>query len=59
VFAQLALSGEPLIPELKSVFGDVLGTPVPLLDFDNSSLLLKDFWSHYQNYWRSTSTLAL
>ena len=53
-----ALLGEPLILGLKPVFGDAPGTPTPLLDFYKSSLLLKDFRSRYQDYWRSTSTLT-
>ena len=58
VFANIALSGEPLIPEIRPEFGSAPKSPLPLLDFYNNSLQLKDFRERYLEYWSSTGKVV-
>ncbi|KAI9696521.1 MAG: hypothetical protein M1820_008149 [Bogoriella megaspora] len=55
VFEQLALSGEPLIPELQRGFGNGPEPPLDVLQFYKNTIRLKDFRSRYQAYWSSTA----
>ncbi|KAH8590975.1 amidase signature domain-containing protein [Bisporella sp. PMI_857] len=55
VFKNLALSGEPLIPELQAEFGERPEPPMALLDFYNQSLRLKQYRESYEDYWISTA----
>jgi amidase len=59
VYYALALSGEPPIPLIKSLFpkGE-LQPPIPLTKFENVTLHMKDFRERYLDYWMSTSTLT-
>lgn len=58
VFERLGLSGEPLIPELQHQFGNAPKPPIPLLDFYNNALRLKDYRERYQEYWSSTANVT-
>ena len=55
VFECLALSGEPLIPELTKEFGDRPKEPMSLLDYHENVLRLKEYRGRYQSYWNSTA----
>jgi len=57
VFYALALSGEPPIPLIKSLYPDgKLQDPLLLTKFENVTLHMKDFRERYSDYWRSTSS---
>lgn len=55
VIENIALSGEPLIPEIRPLFAN--GPPEPILvpEFYNNTLRLQDFRARYQAYWNSTA----
>ena len=55
VIKRLKLSGEPVIPELETEYGDEPDPPMPLLKFYDWILRLKDYRERYQDYWMSTS----
>ncbi|PVH87638.1 amidase [Cadophora sp. DSE1049] len=54
VLDNVALSGEPLVPQIAHMFANGRKQPVPLLTFFNSTLHLKNFRARYQAYWSST-----
>ncbi|KAK5449280.1 hypothetical protein LTS15_008822 [Exophiala xenobiotica] len=54
VVEQIRLSGEPLVPQLHEYFANAPFPPLPLLDFYNLSLYLKDYRNRYSEYWLST-----
>lgn len=54
VLDNVDLSGEPLIPEIRSKFEDVPPEPIPLPEYYNNTRKLQDFRSRYQAYWSST-----
>ncbi|KAI9660056.1 MAG: hypothetical protein M1821_001408 [Bathelium mastoideum] len=56
IFGQLALSGEPLIPELQRSFGSGPRPPLNVLEFYKNTIRLKEFRARYQEYWSSTSS---
>ncbi|KAK3376423.1 amidase signature domain-containing protein [Lasiosphaeria ovina] len=50
---QLALSGEPLIPDLRDSFQ--LSDPIGLLEYQDLTLQGLDYESAYSDYWNSTA----
>lgn len=55
MFKNIALSGEPLIEQLRSDFGPVPESPMPLLEYHKHTLELKEYRREYQDYWNSTA----
>lgn len=55
-FSQLALSGEPPVPELVQGLGDGPRDPTPLLDYFNLTLRLREYRERYEDYWESTAS---
>ena len=49
---QLSLSGEPLIPDLSSVFKAT--DPIPLLEYQNLTVEGRNYEAEYCDYWNST-----
>ncbi|KAJ8059060.1 hypothetical protein OCU04_012037 [Sclerotinia nivalis] len=50
---QLELSGEPLINDLQDFY--TLKTPMPLLEYQDRALQLRDYRQAYSDYWNSTA----
>jgi amidase len=45
-------SGEPIVPEIDNVFpGGKLRDPIPLPDYEEVVLHMKDFRDRYNDYW--------
>lgn len=49
---QLALSGEPLLDDLKEAYK--LKAPISLLEYQDLALQIRDYREAYADYWDST-----
>lgn len=49
-------SGEPMVPEIDNVFpGGKLLDPIPLPDYEEAVLYMKDFRNRYNDHWESSA----
>lgn len=55
VLENTALSGEPLVPQIQSLFANDPLHPIALPDYYNNTLHLEDYRARYQRYWNSTA----
>ena len=55
-YEAIRLSGEPIVPEIDNVFpGGKLRQPIPLPDYEQVVLHMKDFRDRYNDYWTSSA----
>jgi amidase len=54
-FSQLALSGEPPVPEVVHDIGTGPKASMPILEYFNLTQRLKDYRERYVDYWESTA----
>lgn len=58
IHAQLSLSGEPFIPELRDDYGDAPTPPAGLIEYETQALKRIEYRSTYMEYWNSTAQLT-
>ncbi|KAF2097696.1 amidase [Rhizodiscina lignyota] len=58
-FTQLALSGEPPVREMMQDIGYRTKTPMPILEYFNLTIRLKDYRNRYADYWKSMGADAV
>lgn len=56
VIENTALSGEPLVPQIPSMFANGTPEPIRVPEYYNNTLNLQDFRTRYQEYWTSTAS---
>ncbi|KAK4033688.1 amidase signature domain-containing protein [Parachaetomium inaequale] len=55
-YEAIQLSGEPIVPEIDNVFpGGKLRQPMPLPEYEQVVLHMKDFRNRYNDYWMSSA----
>lgn len=54
VLENIALSGEPLVPQIQPLFEDGAPQPIDVPQYYNNTLHLQDYPARYQAYWAST-----
>ena len=53
VLESVALSGEPLVPQIRSLFENGAPQPLNIPQYYNNTLHLHDYRARYQAYWDS------
>ncbi|KAK5702415.1 hypothetical protein LTR17_022342 [Elasticomyces elasticus] len=55
-YAQIQLSGESIVPQISHLFPDgKIKPPMPLIEWEDRVLHMKDYRTRYQDYWTSTA----
>ena len=55
VLENVALSGEPMVPQIQSLFENGHPQPISVPQYYNNTLHLQGYRARYQAYWNSTA----